>query len=791
MVRNSHIFCLFILFFQNLAISQVKNNFNIELLSKVPLPEAGNDIWGFVDKKGTEYAVMGTRAAAYIYSLEDPKKPKLRYRAVGAISTWRDIKYYNNHLYVTADQDTFGLTIIDVSKAPDTITHTYWKPSITYNNASTVFLRAHNLYIDSLGFAYLAGHNISKRGVMILDLKKDPKNPELQSLVDSYYSHDAFVKGDKLYSSELSNGFGIYDISDRKNPKELGRGRSTNNFTHNAWLSADEKYLYTTDEVSSGTVDAFDVSDPSNIKFLDRIKTNPGFTRVIPHNTHFLNNYAITSWYTDGVIIKDVSDPKQMTIVGQYDTYPQDSTLPASGSLFFGCWGAYPYLPSGTLVASDINNGLFVLKPNYARSGLVKGRVGVILNKDTLTNFPVSVSLLNTDKTAVLGSKNDYSFKIPPDQNIGLVFNVEGFNPEIIRVTAKSNEEKQLNYFIKLRPLQLSVQSKTDKKPIQKAQFVINSSFYPTVRNELQNGSGSVYLDSISSSNIYVGAWGYRTEKFTIPLSSKDFVVELTPEYSDPFILNTGWIATSKATGGNWELAKPIQILNGNVATTPNGDDRFDEGEGAYVTGNGSGVVGSDDVDNGEQILESPPFDLSSFNKAGITNTLWFYNGGGSNTPNDTFTVQLINDRGAVYNLEKLTTNTGNWVTKTYNVNSANILFTKNMKLRYIAGDYGQGHLVEAGVDNVKIVGEMTTSIDLVRQNSINCFPNPASDHIYFKDLTFEENTQYEIFDSYGKRIKNGVITNEKIDISTLISGQYFVLIKSKKEILKAQFTKI
>ena len=39
-----------------------------------------------------------------------------------------------------------------------------------------------------------------------------------------------------------------------------------------------------------------------------------------------------------------------------------DEAYPASNdAAFFGAWSVYPYLPSGTIIVSDVNNGLFVL----------------------------------------------------------------------------------------------------------------------------------------------------------------------------------------------------------------------------------------------------------------------------------------------------------------------------------------------------------------------------------------------------------------------------------------------
>ena len=443
--------CFLFLFASCLYSQKPIENFNIELQAHVRIEAAGNDCWGFVDKNGTEYAVIGSRVGTHIFSLENPKLPKLRYTAYGARSTWRDIKYYKGFLYATADQDTFGLTIIDVRKAPDTISHTQWKPFIQIGNNSGTLLRAHNLYIDSLGYAYLAGHNISRRGVMIIDLNKDPLNPVFVSAADRFYSHDAYVQNNRLYSSELNNGFAIYDVSDKSNPVELGRARSSNNFTHNAWLSKDGKNLFTTDEVAGGTVDSYNVEDPSAIRFLDKIKTQPDTTRIIPHNTHVFNEFAVTSWYTDGIVVKDISDPKEMTIVGVYDTYPQDSTLPKTGSLFFGCWGAYPYLPSGLIIASDINNGLYILKPKYQKAPVIRGNVFQINEKgDTIPADIGLISYLGTDRSKIFSAgNNNFSFKFSPGKKATFAVAAPGFKPDTIQLNIQKDTVIIKNIYLK------------------------------------------------------------------------------------------------------------------------------------------------------------------------------------------------------------------------------------------------------------------------------------------------------------------------------------------------------
>ena len=93
----------------------------------------------------------------------------------------------------------------------------------------------------------------------------------------------------------------------------------------------------------------------NNIQEVDRIQSNPG-SLSIPHNTHFDNNFLITSWYRDGTTVHDVTYPNNMIQVAYYDSYS------GSGDGFDGCWGTYPFLPSGLIISSDIKSPSLFLK---------------------------------------------------------------------------------------------------------------------------------------------------------------------------------------------------------------------------------------------------------------------------------------------------------------------------------------------------------------------------------------------------------------------------------------------
>jgi choice-of-anchor B domain-containing protein len=186
----------FLLVFQTLTLSA---QLNVELVSNLDYEPILNDIWGYVDENGTEYALVGMTSGLSIVSLALPANPQEVQFIDGVHSTWRDIKTWGDFAYVTADQGQQGLLIIDLSPLPqDTAVYKYWRPDLPNLG---FFNRAHNLWIDEYGLAYIAGSNFVSS--FILDVKNDPWNPELVSVFSNEYAHDIYARDSIVYTSEI------------------------------------------------------------------------------------------------------------------------------------------------------------------------------------------------------------------------------------------------------------------------------------------------------------------------------------------------------------------------------------------------------------------------------------------------------------------------------------------------------------------------------------------------------------------------------------------------------------
>lgn len=336
---------------------------NLTLLDSLAYSATLNDVWGYTDPQGNEYALVGLTNGVSIVDIHTDTTGIQEVAFIpGPPSTWRDLKTYGEFAYIVTEADT-GLLIVDLRQLPQV--------NYRYDTLSIGLRTAHNLFIDSSGRAYIFGSNLANGGAVILDLKgADPFQPAVIGYYTEDYIHDGYVRDDTLWSAEIYRGWiAVVDVSDPAAPQRITTFATPDAFAHNCWLSDDRRTLFTTDERPFGQVAAFDVSDLDNVTHIGSYQKDPG-TGMIPHNVFYREGYLITSYYRQGVTITDAHRPTNLVEVGWFDTNPI-----GPGPGFEGCWGVYPYLPSGKILATDRQTGLFVLRPTYQRAGYIEGRI--------------------------------------------------------------------------------------------------------------------------------------------------------------------------------------------------------------------------------------------------------------------------------------------------------------------------------------------------------------------------------------------------------------------------------
>lgn len=292
-----------------------------------------NDIWGYTAPDGREYALLGVKNGTSIIDITDTDNPVEIVFIASTHSQWQDIKTYQSYAYAV-NESGGGVHIIDLSALPNSATLV-----ATYTGFST----SHNLFIDE-GNAIMYAAGSASNPVRVLSLA-DPENP-VEIATFGVECHDIYVQSNRAYISEGNQGsIGIYDVTSPSAPILLEQIHfPLAGYVHNAWLTEDGNYVMSTEETRGKTVKLWDIRDLGNISISDEYLGRNN----LAHNGHIKGNYAYISHYESGLRIVDLSDPANIVEAGYYGTR--------------NAWGAFPFLPSGNILISDINDGLYIVK---------------------------------------------------------------------------------------------------------------------------------------------------------------------------------------------------------------------------------------------------------------------------------------------------------------------------------------------------------------------------------------------------------------------------------------------
>ena len=732
---------------------------NMELRSQVQYPVDCNDIWGYHDEDtGIEYALVGRRDGVSIVSLEDLDNAREVAFIPGPSSTWRDLKTWKKHAYVT-NETSNGVLVIDLSKLPAEAPYFEWTPLIEDIDPEYPLSSCHNLYIDERGICYLAGcgtaqGRLNGGGLIYVDVATNPGQPKVIGWNEPIYTHDVYVRDGIIYDSQIYEGeMAIYDHTDLTQTIELGRQKTPFEFTHNIWLSDDGKVAFTTDERANAPVAAYDVSDPTDIQILDEFR--PVATlgeEVIPHNVHVWSDWLLISYYTDGGIVVDASRPENLIEVGNFDTW-----FNTSGG-FDGTWGLYPFLPSGTVLVTDIANGLYVLTPTLVRACWLEGTVTELGSGTLLTGVNVSIAATQPNIGTTDGSGN-YTTGLATAGTYDVTFSKAGYKAKTVSVNLDNGVVTDLD--VELEPLARvsisgNITSAVDGSPIEGAVVNFKSSEFDF---ELAtDASGNFQVDNYPGDyTISVVAWGYHLKTLNKTVDGSDPVTaQLDFGYKDDFAADFGWLSTDDgiATTGFWERGEPVgTFAPGDLVSNPDFDLPGDFGDQCYVTGNGGGQAGSDDIDDGEVTLTSPAMDLTTYNDPVIGFSYFFFNGGGQGTPNDFVSVKLNNGTEEVEILN-VNTPTGAWQTVDFRVKDF-LTVTDNVTFSISGSDFQPGHWAEVALDGFSVIeGFVLGANDLLENVTLEAFPNPFEKSINIDYELENKNGQLTITNILGQQIE-------------------------------------
>jgi choice-of-anchor B domain-containing protein len=350
----------------------------IGLLSNVSLIEMsandGNDSWGWTDPDtGNEYALMGLNNGTAFLDITDPLNPvylgKLPTHTTSSI--WRDVKTYSNHAFIVSEANGHGMQVFDLTRLRNV-----QNPPVQFTEDAHYdgFGDAHNIVInEDTGYAYAVGTQLFNGGPHFINIQ-NPINPigEGGFAMDDY-SHDAQVVtytgpdtehlGKEILIGSNETIISIVDITDKSNPIGLSTiSYEQRAYTHQGWFTEDQSHFILGDELDEAQIGfntrtiIFDFSDLDNPQFKFEYY---GPEAAIDHNGYVKGNEFYLANYTAGLRIIDVSSvaSSQMQETAYFDTYPSSNS-----ANFNGVWNVYPYFASGTILVSDIDRGLFLLK---------------------------------------------------------------------------------------------------------------------------------------------------------------------------------------------------------------------------------------------------------------------------------------------------------------------------------------------------------------------------------------------------------------------------------------------
>lgn len=386
-----------------------------------------NDVWGWEDPQtGKEYALVGVYDGITFVDISNPNNPivvgKLEESSLAAKSaptndedafpacnfgignepapknvsqgaTWRDVKVYNNHAFVVSDGQIHGMQVFDL-----TALRNYEDSTLTFTEDALYdrLGNAHNITInEQTGFAYASGVTTAElcgtrngTGLHIIDIR-NPKNPEFAGcFIDpetevpnsvnvgigyihdtqclNYEGPDAEHRDKEICVSSAEGAIVITDVSDKSNPMTISfKGQTDMQYSHQGWLTEDFNYFLMNDELDENNLGRntrtyiWDVKDLDNPEFIGYYTHT---TTTIDHNLYVKNDHVYQANYTSGLQVFELGDLSEAELnrVAFFDTQPADDS-----KNYRGAWSNYPFFRSGIVVVSDINDGLFILRPSF------------------------------------------------------------------------------------------------------------------------------------------------------------------------------------------------------------------------------------------------------------------------------------------------------------------------------------------------------------------------------------------------------------------------------------------
>ena len=771
-------------------------------LNEYPVPPPGasyaySACWSYLHGDGREYAVLGVASGTAIYNVSDPANTYRVGFIPGPPSIWREMKSYRNWIYVVSEGtgSGAGLQIIRMTDPESPVLVATYTTNFTHSH--TVAVDTARALLVCNGTRDLAGN---AAGMHLLSLANPESPTELSRwpagtgiVPVQQYVHDCVLVGNRLYASAVYIGTErAIDITDPAAPVEVTAWSYPGAFyAHSSWPDASGRWLYLADEQNGQNLRVFDLANLLSPQLVNGFTCNP---QAIVHNPRVKGNTLYLANYTEGVRVLDLSDPVHPAEFAWIDTYPG-----LSGG-YGGVWEVCPYFPSGTVIASDMESGLYVFRPQTDYGVL---RVKVVDGLGTpMADQPVAL----VSQGDSLRTPADGIVQFAPSSGLHTVQARRfGFFDAVATRPVSVGSRDTVTLVMVERPaaaLTGTVSDALTHAPLEEAEVTLAY----TPRHAHTDALGHFDLGQVPDDyyQLEVRRAGYAPSVAGYALGTAPRVQDVALESArswDALESPGGWTTGApgdNASSGQWVRVSPLgtgppppgpaparassaallprpQHLPGPLHQEPastswgNAQPYTDHSPGSgtrcFVTGQGTNSANADeaDVDNGITTLTSPALDLTGMVRPTIGYWRWFYSwypGTGQPEPDDWLAVLISNDNGATWAAVDTTRGAENdWEERSIAVSDF-VTPTTQVRLRFVAADRGFASIVEAAVDDITTYdaanGPLGVTAVVPRALRFRSpWPNPATGTVTLVlDLPAAGSPEVDVLDLAGRRVR-------------------------------------
>lgn len=335
-------------------------------------------VWGYKAPDGREYAILGCPAGTAFIDITDSANIIEVDFLTGLTSAWREMKTYSHYAYIVSEATNSNLQIVDLQYLPDSVSLVKTWNYTGYTRTHSISQSGHYIYLNG-------GNSNSIGGITVLDVI-DPVNPVKLGQWTTLYVHDCRVVNDTIYAANINDA--KVSIINASNKSSLNTVTTFTNLPgsgpHNTALSENRKRLFVSDEIGTAPyrMKVWNIENRLSPVYVTSWQPT-GITTSIIHNIETYGNYAVIAHYSAGIRIVNIANPDAPQEVAWYDTYPSNNN-----ESYNGCWGVYMF-PSGKIIASDRQTGLYVIKTTFPLTGTGNNNINSVPEKYSLSqNYP-------------------------------------------------------------------------------------------------------------------------------------------------------------------------------------------------------------------------------------------------------------------------------------------------------------------------------------------------------------------------------------------------------------------